>query len=265
MVKAFMSTVLASALSRFQERSDGAGHPVHVFEQSTEELEHLIQRNQPVRLLQTAPGAALVAPGVAKRGGPPVRLEENYLYSTRRFAAGAISPMEYRFFTFAVGADPASGGFQAGITNVSELETNLDVASVVPFGKNFVFRQVGISFNSDVIAVDAATLMEAGWLRFSKQGDQFGLRHGPAAMWPGGTGVGYSTAAATASGNGVADIRAVRSLRVPRVIKAQENFLYSYVVPRAVRNTETSTTISLTNPSIVRVWLWGGQTDTIPG
>lgn len=260
-MRSIMEHIRDGAALRFAERAAAmAGLPVSLLAHSTEEVEARIARGDAVKMFQTAPGQALAS----RPKGPPVRLEENYLYSTRRFAAGALAAAEYRFFTFAIGADPAAAGFQAGITNVSELETNLDVASVVPYGKNFVFRQIGVSVNADAVVADVQTLMESGWLRFTKQGDQFALRHGPIAMWPGGTGA-WASSNTTSAANGDPNILAVRTLRVPRTIRQQENFMYSYVVPRTVRNTDQSVTIELDDPCILRIWLWGGQADVIPG
>jgi hypothetical protein len=247
--------IKASAVQRFAAAHFGG--PVAVYENPTEEL--------------IAAGKARKAITLHQRGMEvgPRRLEENYLYSTRRFASGALGSTEYRFFQNAIGQDGTGDGF-AGGTTLTDLETNMDVGGQIAQGKSFIFRQIGVSFNSDITTGDLAQLMDAGALRFSKQGDQYNLRHGPLRLWPGGTGIsGFATttvAATTVQGahNGNADIRAVRNLRVPRVIRQKESFAYVYNVPRTTRFS-TAGVFTLTNACLMTVWLWGGQMDRIPG
>lgn len=243
-----------SAIQRFAAQCFGPA--VSVLENPTEELVHDLSKGKQVVLHQR---------GMA-RG--PRRLEENYLYSTRRFASGALGATEYRFFQNAIGQDGAGDGFAAG-TTLTDLENNMDVGGQIAQGKSFVFRQIGVSFNADIVTGDLVQMMDAGALRFSKQGDQYNLRHGPLRLWPGGTGAAGYAATGNAvtiesSHNGSADIRAVRNLRVPRVIRQKESFSYVYNVPRTTRFS-TAGVFTLTNNVLMTVWLWGGQMDRIPG
>jgi hypothetical protein len=212
-----------------------------------------------------------------KKGSGKNRLEENYLYSTRRFpaavnntiGAGAIPTNRYQFFASPLGQDAAVMGFPTGNT-LAETETNMEgSAGTIAKGQNFVFNQIGISLNSDVNTNDCAQVMDAGALVFSKSGGQFSLIHGPVRLWPGGTGVtGYAitTVAATtitAAHNGSADIRAVRHLKIPRVIKETETFKYEYVVARATKGTD-GTAFALSQFVLMTLWLWGGAQIAIP-
>lgn len=249
---------------------------IRVFANPTEEIADAGLHRKKIHMF--ARGGQMMASG----GGARARLEENYLFDTRRFpsfvAAEAfpalIPPGEYLFFQNAVGQPAVNNGFAPLVTVMTELETNMDVAGQIAQGKNFVFNQIGVSFNADIGTADAGVLMEAGALKFEKQGGQFTLRHGPIRQWPGGTGTaGY---AATAVGgapltinsahNGTADIRAPRKLAIPRVIREKESFNYKYLVPRTVRNTSSTaaTNITLTAAALMTVWLWGGQQDAIP-
>lgn len=247
-----------------------------VFANPTEEIVDAGARRKPIKLFARGQRMLSVATGAR------ARLEENYLFDTRRFptfVTGEAFPVtiaagDYLFFQNAVGQPAANNGFGAAISVMTELETNMDVAGQIAQGKNFVFNQIGISFNADCSTANAAVLMESGALRFEKQGGQYTLRHGPVRQWPGGTGLaGYAatTVAATtidASHNGSADIRAARKLAIPRIIREKESFAYKYVVPRTVRNTSGAapgTNAQITVGAVLMtIWLWGGQQDAIP-
>jgi hypothetical protein len=247
-----------------------------VFANPTEEIVDAGLRRKPIKLFAKGPRMLAVS------AGAKARLEENYLFDTRRFptfVAGEAFPVtlaagEYLFFQNAVGQPATNNGFGAAITVMTELETNMDVAGQIAQGKNFVFNQIGISFNADASTANCGVLMESGALRFEKQGGQYTLRHGPVRLWPGGTGIaGYAatTVAATtldSAHNGTADIRSARKLAIPRVIREKESFAYKYIVPRTVRNTSGAapgTNAQITVGAVLMtVWLWGGQQDAIP-
>lgn len=234
----------------------------------TEELIYSAKERRLVKLYATGIHGRTVG-----RKPAPKRLEENYLYSSKRFPSATnntvpvppnLGVTDNLFFSTARGQRGDSDGYPSGFIE-TDLQTNMDQASVVPQGKNFVFHQIGISFNAEAKVADVAQLLDAGTLRFIKQGGQFSLIHGPARLWPGGTGIGaFSTngGVETAS-NGIADIRAVRNLRVPRVIRQNEQFAYSYSVPLATRTTDGSN-YNLSAFTIMTIWLWGGQQDNIP-
>lgn len=251
------SPVIKSAFYRFADRCKSRLN-LSLLEGSTEEIIDSVKRKLPIKKFFMA--------GALNAVGAKARLEENYLFDTRCFAVGAIAPGEYLFFQNAVGQPASNNGFPAGVTVMTDLETNMDVAGQIAQGKNFVFNSLGVSFNSDILVDDCETLMEAGSLRFEKQGGQYALKHGPIRMWPGSTGVsGFSTdTGVTAASNGVADLRASRKLAIPRVIREKESFNYKYVIPRAVRNTNGTVAIAMAAASLMTVWLWGGQQDNIP-
>jgi hypothetical protein len=260
-----------SVVSAFLDRcSPGLGDLVKVYAAPTEEIQDAAARRKPIAL--HARGGAMLSAG----GGARARLEENYLFDTRRFPSFvtgeafpvALLPGEYLFFGSAVGQPSANNGFNPAVVAVmSDVETNMDVASQIPQGKDYVLTQIGVSFNSDISTADLALLLEMGAIRFEKQGGQFTLKHGGPKMWPSGMGIsGYSTATTvTAAHNGIADIRAVRRLAVPRVLRQKETFAYKYVVPRASRNTlGVAAAATLSAGTIMSIWLWGGQQDAIP-
>ena len=264
-MKNFLESLKMSVIQSFAER---CGMDVQIFANPHEEIADAAARKKPIKLFARGPKM------LAMQAGARARLEENYLFDTRNFL-GAIAAGEYLFFQNAVGQPAINNGFPAAITVMTELETNMDVAGQIAQGKNFVFNQIGVAFNADILTADAASLMEGGALRFEKQGGQYSLRHGPVRMWPGGTGIaGFASAATTVAAttinvqsahNGSADIRAARRLTIPRVIREKESFAYKYIVPRAVRNTTgTGEIVASGNRVIMSVWLWGGQQDAIP-
>jgi hypothetical protein len=273
-LKSHVSSLADAAILAFAERAGRAlgREDVLVMEESTEEIHHNLRA-----------GKALFAKGLRGRltqkgaGGPNVsRLEENYLYSTRRFptatnntiGSGALTVNAFPFFTKANGDEGSSLGFPTGFT-LSQQETNMEIAGQIPQGTSFVFNQIGISFNSDITVGDCNQLLDAATLQFAKAGGQFTLNHGPVKMWPGGMGNGgfAATTATTTTiqhgSNGQPDIRAVRNLRIARVLKEKETFSYNLVIARTTKATD-GTAWALSNFALVTIWLWGGQKNLIP-
>ena len=206
------------------------------------------------------------------------RLEENYFYSSRRFPqintntfAGALAAGSFPYFSKGISDDGVALGFPSGFP-LDTTETNMASGSsgLIPVGTGFVFTQLGVSFNSGVATADLATLLDSATLRFSKGGGQFTMDHGPLKMWP--SGMGISGFAATAVGgtpltiqavnNGAPDPRAVRSLKLPRVLKSTETFSYSVVVPRATKALD-GTALTLSAFVIVTLWLFGAQRNLV--
>lgn len=218
-------------------------------------------------------------PSAPARGNPgssgKARLEENYFYSSRRFpglttntiAGGLLTAGSFSLFNKGMGEDGSGLGFPAGFS-LGQAETNLEVGGYLPQGSNFVGSQLGVTFNSDISTADLAQFLDAATLNFSKAGGQFGLLHGPLKAWPGGMGIGgyaMTTSATTtisAAHNGAADIRAVRSLRIPRVLREKEVFNYSIFISRTVRATD-GVAIALSNFLVATIWLFGGQKTAI--
>ena len=206
------------------------------------------------------------------------RIEENYFYSSRRFptavdntiGSGALAANAYPFFTKGVNDDGSSLGFPTGFT-LGQTETNLEVGGGIPQGSSFVFNQIGITFESDIAVADLGIMLDGVTLAFAKSGGQFSLNHGPLKMWPGGMGI--SGFAATAVGgtpltvvaahNGAADIRAVRTLRIPRILREKESFQYSFIVTRAQR-AKNGVAFALSSFVVPTIWLFGGQRNVIP-
>lgn len=220
----------------------------------------------------------------APRPRPPAaadkdaRLEENYFYSTRRFPqintntfAGALAAGAFPYFSKGISDDGVALGFPSGFP-LDTTETNMQSGSsgLIPVGTGFVFTQLGVSFNSGITTADLAVMLDAATLRFSKGGGQFTMDHGPLKMWP--SGMGISGFAATAVGgtpltiqaanNGAPDPRAVRSLKLPRVLKSTETFSYSVVVPRATKALD-GTALTLSAFVLCTLWLFGAQRNLV--
>ena len=257
------------AITNFMNRCAGkvGNARFALLQNPTEEIEHAQKNKKSIRLFNRAGS-----------GGARARLEENYLFDTRRvpgdttnvIGAGAITAGEYIFFQSAVGAPGVNNGFATGF-NMSEAETNMDQPGQVSSGKNFVINQIGISFNAEAKANDIAQVMDAGSLKYEKQGGQTTLKHGKIAFWPGAGGVGgfaaLDGAAAAVSTeqaqSGLGSITNSRKLVIPRVIRENENFSYKYIVPRSTR-AKDGVPFALTDFVLMTVWLWGGQQDNIP-
>lgn len=268
----------SSVISAFLDRCGPLGGLVKFYANPTEEMVDAAKNKRPIRLY--ARGAQMLA---AAGTGAKARLEENYLFDTRRFPTFvtgeafpvALAPGEYLYFGSAVGQPAANNGFSpVTVPVMSDVETNMDTPSQIPQGKDYVLTQIGISFNVDITTANASVMLESGAIRFEKQGGQFTLKHGSPKLWPGGTGLGGNVATAVggapltidARSNGTEDIRAVRRLAVPRVLRQKETFAYKYVVPRANRNfLGAAAANNIASPGLIMsVWLWGGQQDAIP-
>lgn len=272
-----VAAVKSAVIASFLERCGPLADLVKVYENPTEEIHHARKTGGKIRLYGR--GANMLA---SAGGGARARLEENYLYDTRRFptfVTGEALPVtllsgEYLFFGSAQGQPSGNNGFNPAVVPVmSDVETNMDTPSQIPQGKDYVLTQLGVSFNVDITTADLSVMLESGAIRFEKQGGQYTLRHGRPNFWPGGMGMGGNVATAVggapltinARTNGAPDIRAVRKLAVPRVIRQKETFSYKYVVPRQSRNTlGAAANNQLAAGIVMTIWLWGGQQDAIP-
>lgn len=238
---------------------------VHVLEESTEELQHAHDRlgrgGRASKLHSMATGQAVVG-----------RLEENYLYYTRRFpntptsntiGAGAVTAGDYLYFTNGLGDQ----GTAAGYLSVSQLtlqQTNMASGGKIPTGRGFRMYDLGISFNSQCLVADMSQCMDTMNLRFEKQSSQLVLQHGPIKFWPGGTGIYANTTATntTAASNGLPALTNVRRMRNPRILSANEQF--QYVINAAAATPNVNTTVALSNYVEITIWLFGQVLDTIP-
>ncbi len=227
------------------------------------------------RRLRARPMSASAAASSGK-----ARVEENYFYSTRRFpnltnntiGGGGLTANNYPYFTKGLNDDGSSLGFPTGFV-LGPPETNMEVGGTIPQGTSFVFNQIGVTFDSDIAIADLAVMMDAATLAFSKAGGQFTLSHGPVKMWPGGMGIdGVAATATTVAAttttlqgvhNGTSDVRAVRNLKIPRILREKETFAYSLVITRATKAKDGST-IALSNFVLPTIWLFGGQRNVIP-
>jgi hypothetical protein len=207
------------------------------------------------------------------------RLEENYFYSSRRFpkatnntiGSGGLDKGDYPFFQQGLNQDGVAMGFPSGFV-LGQPETNMESSGgTVAAGTNFVFNQLGVSFNSDIAIADLAVMLDAVTLGFKKSGGQWAIQHGPLKMWPSGMGIsGFASSAGgetavdlVAATNGNPDLRAVRTLRIPRILRETEAFSYNMSVERPTKAKDGST-IGLTSFVVATLWLFGGQKNLIP-
>jgi hypothetical protein len=263
-------------VSGFMARAIAAGIDparLHILEASTDDFRADLEAGRVSLHARNFTGRRPMPTAGANRGSSGrARLEENYFYSSRRFpslttntiSTGLLTAGAFALFNKGIGEDGQGLGFPSGFT-LGQAETNLEVGGYLPQGSNFVGSQLGVTFNSDIATADLAQFMDCATLNFAKAGGQFGLMHGPLKAWPGGMGVGgYSTAVTvTAAHNGAADIRAVRSLRIPRVLREKDVFNYSIFISRTSRATD-GVAIGLTNFIVATIWLFGGQKTAIP-
>jgi hypothetical protein len=201
-----------------------------------------------------------------------IRMEENYLYSTRRFpsdtadntiGAGAIVDGDYPFFNNGVGDTGNTMGYFS-IPNLNFFQTNMDKGGRIPTGRGFALYELACSFNARAKADDIAQMMDCTELRYSKNNDDFTIHHGPIRLWPGGTGVsGFAgTSEVTSSPtviaeNGLPTMAAVRRFKNPRLLSANESF--SYIFRSTAKMSFANGTVGLSNFVEVCIWLFGNH------
>lgn len=247
------------------------GHRVRLLENSTEEIMHDVARGKQPRLFSMAGGP------MADNDPVLGRVEENYLYSTRRFPSntanntiggGAITAQDYLYFTFGLGDLGSTAGYFS-IGNLTLQQTNMASGGKIPNGRGFRLFDLGISFNTQAIGTDIAQVLDSANLRFEKQNSTLVVQHGPLSLWPGGTGL-YGFAATAVGGtpltiqsasNGMPALTNVRRFRSPRVLSANDQF--QYVINCAAATPNSNTTIALGSFVEVRIWLFGQVLDKI--
>jgi hypothetical protein len=240
---------------------------LRILENPTEEIQHEIEQGKSPKLYSMANGNS---------GGVVARLEENYLYHTRRFpndivdntiGGGAVVAGDYLFFTSGLGDQGSTAGYFS-VGNLTLQQTNMASGGKIPNGRGFRMFDLGISFNAAAIGADIAQLMDTMNLRFEKQNASLVVQHGPISMWPGGMGL-YGFAATTATTttlqgatNGLPALTNVRRFRNPRVLSANEQF--QYVINAAANRPNVNAAVALSAFVEVRIWLFGQVLDKIP-
>lgn len=255
-------------VGRFLDRLgyDPEGANVALLENPTEELEYDLQHGRKPKL-HSMVGAR-----------PPVvgRVEENYLYYTRRFpnnianntiGAGAVTAGDYLYFTNGVGDQGSAAGYFS-VANLTLLQTNMASGGKIPTGRGFRMFDIGVSFNAAVAVGNLTQMLDTCNMRFEKQNAQLVIQHGPISFWPGGTGpYGFASTTATtttiaAATNGLPALTNVRRWRNPRILSANEQF--QYVINAAAATPAQNTTVALTDFVEIRIWLFGQVLDAIP-
>lgn len=245
--------------------------------ESNEEIEHAIARTGRAPKLHSYNPFTQTAP---TQGGIEGRLEENYLYSTRRFplnsanntiGAGALVAGDYNFFTSGVGDAGSTMGY-ASVPQLTYVQTNMAPSGKIPNGRGFKLFDLGVSFNAQASIGDIAQLLDSCSLSFQKQAAQLKVFHGPIILWPGGVGpAGYAATATTveattttiaAATNGAPQLINMRRSKNPRILSANDDF--QYVVTAASATPRDNVPIALSAFVEMRVALYGFVLDRIP-
>jgi len=242
------------------------GARVSLLENSSEELIHDLARGRKPRLHKMAAAA----------GGVVGRLEENYLYYTRRFplntanntiGSGAVAAQDYLYFTNGIGDQGSAAGYFS-VANLTLQQTNMASGGKIPTGRGFQLFDLGVCFNAQAVASDIAQMLDVTNMRFEKQNQSLVVQHGPIKLWPGGCGIyGFAATTATtttiqAATNGMPALTNVRRYKNPRVLSANEQF--QYVLNCAAATPNSNTTVALSAFLEVTIFLFGNVLDQIP-
>ena len=243
----------------------GPGAKVGFIEPSTEDLLHDLGRGRKPKLHRMADS------------GVVGRIEDNYLYYTRRFplnttnntiGGGALSAQDYLYFINGLGDQGSAAGYFS-ISNLTLQQTNMASGGKVPTGRGYQLFDLGISFNSQAVVGDVAQCCDVMNLRFEKQNSSLVIQHGPIKFWPGGTGIyGYAATTATtttiaAASNGMPALTNARRFSQPRVLNANDQF--SYIINAAATTPNVNATVALSAFVEITIWLFGKCVDRIPG
>jgi hypothetical protein len=210
----------------------------------------------------------------------PIRVEENYLYYTRRFpnntanntiGAGAVAAGDYNYFTSGIGDGGAAAGYFS-LANLTAQQTNMAAGGKIPTGRGFRLFDLGVAFNAQALGADIAQCLDTMALAYQKQAGQLRIQHGPLKFWPGGGGVsGYASAATTVAAttinvqqaaNGLPACTNVRRFKAPRILSSNEDF--QYLIQAAAATPNSNTTVALSNFVEVTVFMFGEVLDRIP-
>jgi hypothetical protein len=250
------------AASSFLRRL-GSGSRVSLIEPSTEDLMADLVRGRRPKLHGMADAGAVG------------RVEENYLYYTRRFplntanntiGGGALVGQDYLYFINGQGDQGSAAGYFS-LANLTLQQTNMASGGKIPNGRGFQLFDLGVSFNAQAAFGDVAQCLDVMNLRYEKQNSSLVLQHGPIKFWPGGTGVyGFAAttvAATTVQGasNGMPAITNARRFTQPRVLSANDQF--TYIINAQANTPNKNAAVALSDFVEITVWLFGRCIDRI--
>jgi hypothetical protein len=248
-------------------RGLGLGHmPMKVFSRPTEDVLEQLDKGKRPKLFSMA------------NSEPDVRADENYLYSTRRFpsntanntiGAGAVVAGDYPFFSFGLGDLGSVAGYFS-LTNLTLQQTNMAAGGKIALGQGFEMYALGISFNAQAIGTDISQCLDSMNIRFDKQNSQYVIQHGPLKFWPGGTGlygfaataVGGSPLTINSASNGMPAVTNVRTLRLPRILSANETF--QYILNAAANLPNVNAAVALSAFVEITIYLFGFTLNRVP-
>lgn len=210
-------------------------------------------------------------------GNGDVRVEENYLYYTRRFplntanntiGAGAVVADSYGYFNNGLGdSGPAAGYFS--VANLTLQQTNMASGGQIPRGVGYELYDLGVSFNAAAKPADIAQCLDTMNLSYVAEQQTFQLNHGPIGMWPGGVGMyGWAATSVTATSlqggsNGIPSLNNVRRFRSPRRISSNQKF--SYNINAAAATPNANVTVALSDFVEIRLTLFGRYFGAVQG
>jgi hypothetical protein len=241
--------------------------PTKVFNGPTEDVLEQLDKGKRPKLFS-----------MAGQAEPDIRADENYLYSTRRFPSntanntiggGAVVAGDYPFFSFGLGDLGTVAGYFS-LTNLTLQQTNMAAGGKIALGQGFEMYALGISFNAQAIGTDVAQCLDTMNIRFDKQNSQYVIQHGPLKFWPGGTGL-YGFAATAVGGapltiqsasNGMPAVTNVRTLRLPRILSANESF--QYIINAAANLPNVNGAVALLSFVEITVYLFGYTLNRVP-
>jgi hypothetical protein len=245
-------------------RTLAPGERVSILESPTEDLLWDAQRGRKPKLHKMADA------------GSVGRIEENYLYYTRRFplntanntiGGGALVAQDYLYFINGIGDQGSAAGYFS-INNLTLQQTNMASGGKVPTGRGYQLFEIGVTFNAQAAPGDIAQLLDVMNMRYEKQNASLVVQHGPIKFWPGGTGIyGYaSTTAATTTianaSNGMPAMSNARKWTQPRVLSSNEQF--TYILQAAANTPNANTAVALSNFTEITIWLFGRCLDRLP-
>jgi hypothetical protein len=245
----------------------GPNHmPMKLFSSPTEDVLEQLDKGKRPKLFSMADAQ------------PDVRADENYLYSTRRFpsntanntiGSGAVTAGDYPFFSFGLGDLGTVAGYFS-LTNLTLQQTNMAAGGKIALGTGFEMYALGISFNAQAIGTDVSQCLDSMNVRFDKQNSQYVIQHGPLKFWPGGTGlygfaataVGGSPLTISSASNGMPAVTNVRTLRLPRVLSANETF--QYILQAQANLPNVNAAVALSAFVEITVYLFGFTLNRVP-
>lgn len=217
---------------------------------------------------------------MAASGQGIVRVDDNFLYSTRRYpgntanntiGGGTITAGDNSYFMTGINDAGSQMGYFS-LANLTYMQTNMGPKGQIPKGQGYEMYEIGVSFNANAKVADILQLLDISSMRFNMQIGGYVLYQGPILNWPGGTGpYGFAAAATTATtttiniqgaSNGMPSPASVRRLSQPRIFAPTDNF--EYVITQSANLPADNSAVALSAFTEIRINLFGSFISAIP-